>query len=178
MTIAIPVQKRHTLRGIGETMPNRLIKESICRSEDIDNLSWFEEVLFYRLIVTCDDYGRFDGRDKIIRSACFPLKETSVDDVASGLKRLEELGMVQRYVVDGKQYIQLTSWDSHQRIRSKRSKYPGPNGECADTDTDDCELQTRDNELQTCDSKLQRKTAENPNPNPIRKGRARLSRRR
>ena len=32
-------------------MPNRIIKESICRSEEIDSLSWFEEVLFYRLIV-------------------------------------------------------------------------------------------------------------------------------
>ncbi len=45
-------------------MPNRIIKESICRSEEIDSLSWFEEVLFYRLIVTCDDFGRYDGRAK------------------------------------------------------------------------------------------------------------------
>ena len=43
-------------------MPNRILKESICRSEEIDSLSWFEEVLFYRLIVICDDFGRYDGR--------------------------------------------------------------------------------------------------------------------
>ena len=56
-------------------MPNRIIKESICRSEEIDSLSWFEEVLFYRLIVTCDDFGRYDGRAKIIKGSCFPLKD-------------------------------------------------------------------------------------------------------
>ncbi|MDE6938470.1 MAG: hypothetical protein K2P28_09920 [Lachnospiraceae bacterium] len=32
---------------------------------------------FYRLIVVCDDYGRFDGRPAIIKGACFPLKEPS-----------------------------------------------------------------------------------------------------
>lgn len=48
-------------------MPNRIIKESICVSDSIDSLSWFEEVLFYRLIVVCDDYGRFDGRIPIIK---------------------------------------------------------------------------------------------------------------
>ena len=36
-------------------MPNRIIRESICTSDSIDKLSWFEEVLFYRLIVNCDD---------------------------------------------------------------------------------------------------------------------------
>lgn len=42
-------------------MPNRIIKESICVSESIDSLSWFDEVFFYRLIVNCDDYGRLDA---------------------------------------------------------------------------------------------------------------------
>ena len=56
-------------------MPNRILKESICTSGSIDDLSWFEEVLFYRLIVNCDDYGRFDGRTAIIKNRLFPLKE-------------------------------------------------------------------------------------------------------
>ena len=56
-------------------MPNRIIKESICRSDSIDSLSWFEEVLFYRLIVVCDDYGRFDGRPAVVKGSCFPLKD-------------------------------------------------------------------------------------------------------
>ncbi|MCC8014702.1 MAG: hypothetical protein LIO87_05855 [Eubacterium sp.] len=62
-------------------MPNRILKESICRSEEIDSLSWFEEVLFYRLIVSCDDYGRFDARTKIIKGQCLPLKSVTERDI-------------------------------------------------------------------------------------------------
>ena len=36
-------------------MPNRVIKESICTSEQIDALTPFEEITFYRLIVNADD---------------------------------------------------------------------------------------------------------------------------
>ena len=50
-------------------MPNRILKESVCTSDSIDSLSWFEECLFYRLIVNCDDYGRFDGRVAVIKSS-------------------------------------------------------------------------------------------------------------
>ena len=56
-------------------MPNRILKESVCTSDSVNKLSWFEEVLFYRLIVNCDDYGRFDGRVSIIKNRLFPLKE-------------------------------------------------------------------------------------------------------
>ena len=62
-------------------MPNRILKESICKSEEIDLLSWFEEVLFYRLIVSCDDFGRYDGRVKIIKGTCFPLKDVTEKDI-------------------------------------------------------------------------------------------------
>lgn len=58
-------------------MPNRILKESIRTSDSINELSWFEEVLFYRLIVSCDDYGRFDGRVAIIKGTCFPLKNVT-----------------------------------------------------------------------------------------------------
>ena len=39
-------------------MPNRIIKESICASDSLDQLSWFEECFFYRLIVNCDDLDK------------------------------------------------------------------------------------------------------------------------
>ena len=68
-------------------MPNRIIKESICRSDTINSLSCFEEVLFYRLIVACDDYGRFDGRPSVIKGYCFPLKDTSVKDIEAALAK-------------------------------------------------------------------------------------------
>ena len=56
-------------------MPNRILRETVCTSNSVDQLSWFEEVLFYRLIVNCDDFGRYDGRAAIIKNRLFPLKE-------------------------------------------------------------------------------------------------------
>ena len=39
-------------------MGNRIIKESVCVSEQIDELDWFEEVFFYRLLVNADRQDR------------------------------------------------------------------------------------------------------------------------
>ena len=76
-------------------MPNRIIKESICTSDGIDALSWFEEVLFYRLIVSCDDYGRFDGRPAIIKNRLFPLKENlTIKNVSAAINTLARAGLV------------------------------------------------------------------------------------
>lgn len=108
-------------------MPNRIIKESICRSDSIDSLSWFEEVLFYRLIVVCDDYGRFDGRAAVIRGACFPLKDDiTKKQISEAIDKLSTAGLVRGYEVQGRPYLQLTTWNCHQQIRAKKSKYPAP----------------------------------------------------
>ena len=98
-------------------MPNRIIKESICRSEEIDSLSWFEEVLFYRLIVTCDDFGRYDGRTKIIKGSCFPLKDIAEKDINKAIGKLVSVGLVQAYEVQGRPYLQLVTWADHQRMQ-------------------------------------------------------------
>ena len=108
-------------------MPNRIIKESIRTSDSINELSWFEECLFYRLIVSCDDYGRFDGRPAIIKGTCFPLKEgVTTKNIESALSKLTSAGLVKRYVVDGKPYLSLPSWGQHQTTRAAKSKYPSP----------------------------------------------------
>ena len=108
-------------------MPNRIIKESICTSDSLENLTWFEEVLFYRLIVNCDDFGRYDGRPAIIKNRLFPLKDDlPMVDVVNGLIHLSQAGLITCYEHDGKPYLFLTTWEDHQTIRAKRSKYPSP----------------------------------------------------
>ena len=88
-------------------MPNRIIKESICTSDSVDQLSWFEEVLFYRLIVSCDDYGRFDGRPAIIKGRLFPLKSVTDKQIESAIIKLSTAGIAKLYRVDGRPYLQL-----------------------------------------------------------------------
>ena len=108
-------------------MPNRIIKESICTSDSLDALSWFEEVLFCRLIVNCDDYGRFDGRIAVIKNRLFPLKDTlTAKAVEDGINKLAMVGLVRLYECDNKPYLFLPTWNDHQNVRAKRSKYPEP----------------------------------------------------
>lgn len=110
-------------------MPNRILKESICTSDSIDRLSWFEEVVFYRLIVNCDDYGRFDGRVALIKNKLFPLKESvTFTAVENAINKLATVGLVTLYEYEGRQYLQLPTWNEHQSIRAKRSKFPSPDG--------------------------------------------------
>lgn len=108
-------------------MPNRIIKESIRTSDSINELNWFEECLFYRLIVSCDDFGRFDGRPAIIKGTCFPLKENvTVKTIKDALNKLATAELVNLYTVDGKPYLSLPTWENHQTVRAKKSKYPSP----------------------------------------------------
>lgn len=108
-------------------MPNRILKESIRESDSIDSLTWFQEVLFYRLIVSCDDYGRFDGRISVIKNRLFPLKEDlTLKTVADAIQKLVTAGLVILYEYDGKPYLYLPTWTAHQNVRAKRSKYPDP----------------------------------------------------
>lgn len=112
-------------------MPNRILKESIRESDSIDCLSWFEEVLFYRLIVSCDDYGRFDGRISVIKNRLFPLKENlTLKTVECAIQKLVSAGLVALYMFEGKPYLYLPSWTAHQNVRAKRSKYPEPGAAC------------------------------------------------
>ena len=108
-------------------MPNRILKESIKRSPTIDQLSWFEESLFIRLIVTVDDYGCTDGRPVAVRSDLFPTRNTiKITQIEKALDHLEKVKLIYRYKVDNMEYIYLPTFEEHQRVRNKRPKYPLP----------------------------------------------------
>jgi len=81
------------------------------------------ECLFYRLLVTVDDFGRFDARPAMVKSNCFPIKESvTAKHCTSLLAELEKSGLLVVYEVEGKPYLQLCKWDN--APRSKESKYP------------------------------------------------------
>lgn len=112
-------------------MPNRIIKESVCSSDTIDKMSWFEECFFHRLWTACDDYGRMDARPAILKSKLFPLKDRlSLKDIQNALQKMVDIGCVRLYECDSKPYLYLPSWEVHQQVRAKRSKYPSPEDAC------------------------------------------------
>lgn len=138
-------------------MPNRILKQSICSSDNIDRLSWFEEVLFYRLIVNCDDYGLFDGRPSMIKNCLFPLKENlTVSTVMKAIEKLETAGLISTYYVEGRPYLSLSTWNHHQTIRAQKSKYPKPSEADKHSFENICKQMNADVPV----------IQSNPNPNP------------
>lgn len=107
-------------------MPNRILKESITTSENIDELTAFQETVFYRMIVTCDDYGRADARPKLLASKLFPLKDISPEEIEDALRGLASADLLTTYTVGGKPYLQMKTWGKHQQVRNKVSKFPSP----------------------------------------------------
>ena len=109
-------------------MGNRILKESICMSAEIDALSWFEEVVFYRLIVTVDDKGIYPADPVVLAHILFPRKDhISRKMISDALDTLERNHLIQRYSVTGKgEFLFLVSWNQHQRLRNSRPKYPSP----------------------------------------------------
>lgn len=106
-------------------MPDRIIKESSCLSETLNSLTDFEERFWWRLIVNCDDYGRFDARPKILKGRLFPLADGKTHtDMQNALTKLASVGLVELYEVDGRPFLQVVTWEKCQRIRAKRSKFP------------------------------------------------------
>ena len=144
-------------------MPNRILTESICTSDGIDALSWFEEVLFYRLMVNCDDYGRFDGRAAVIKSRLFPLKDNiTAKSIGAAINKLVSAELVVLYEFEDKPYLHLPSWDKHQIVRAKRSKYPAPEESCLTVQASESKCK----QMQANVPVIQSESNPNPNPNP------------
>lgn len=136
-------------------MSNRTLKQSICVSEDINRLSWFEEVLFYRLIVNCDDYGRFDGRASVIRSQLFPLKDSlTAKAVEQALHELANVGLVEIYQGESRRpTLRLPSWGTHQRILTRTLRGDSPQGDAdCDSYTGEKNILPEDGEKKTLSS--------------------------
>ncbi len=108
-------------------MPNRILKESICSSEKLSRLTDFQFRVWASLVVYVDDYGRGDARPAIIKGTCFPLRDRITNkDIDDALHALAGAGCISLYTVDGKPYLCFPSWAEHQRIQTKKSKFPVP----------------------------------------------------
>ena len=108
-------------------MPNRIIKESICTSEKLNQLSDFEFRLWVGLITYVDDAGRGDARPAIIKGRIFPLRDRITSkEIESALNHMAVIGCIALYEADGKPYLWFPTWKVHQRVRDCRPKYPEP----------------------------------------------------
>ena len=108
-------------------MPNRLLKEGIRTSKKINSLSDFEFRTWAYLITYVDDYGRGSADPELLKGFVFPRrKEVREQDIRKALAALERTGSILLYDVAGEPYFCFPNWSEHQRIQTKKSKYPAP----------------------------------------------------
>lgn len=104
----------------------RTIKPEFWTSEQVMDCSTIARLLFIGLWNFCDDAGRIGASPKQIKALVLPADDVSADDVRRMIDELTSNGLLVRYVVDGKEYLQVTGW-SHQKIdRPQKSKIPPP----------------------------------------------------
>lgn len=110
----------------------RSIKPEFWRSDDIDALRIEDRLLFIGLWSYVDDGGIGVDKESSIAADLFAgdldrdFHETSLR-IHGGLKRLAEAGLITRYSVAGKRYLQVKTFADHQKInRPTPSKLPPP----------------------------------------------------
>ena len=113
-------------------MGSRVIKDTIKTSRNVNALSDFQFRVWIHLILSADDYGRGSADPELVKNLAFPRRkgvtEKQLDDA---LHVLANIGMVNLYFVDGEPYFYFPKWGEHQRVRTKVSKFPDPDGENA-----------------------------------------------
>ena len=152
-------------------MPNRIIKESLCTSEKISELTDFEFRLWIGLITQADDAGRGDARPAIIKGRVFPLRErVTAKDIGASLHALAAKGCVFLYTVGGKPYFWFPGWADHQRVRDVKPKYPSPDESDADCMQNNAPVDNLPQLAADCGlNPIQSESNSNPNPNTNRR---------
>ena len=111
-------------------MPNRIIKDSICESRGLSEVSFFAEDLYKRLITYADDYGRFNADCQILLARLYPreIQIVTEDDIEEAMIDLNGVGKVQFYTSTARKelYGCLPKWKDHQRVRESKIKNPEP----------------------------------------------------
>jgi hypothetical protein len=112
---------------------NRVLRGQLLGSDSLSRCSLPARWLFVGLVLTCDAYGRLDGRIRTIRAGCFPEDPFTDEQVTAWLQELltcdgRRGGPVQSYQHEGRPYLALVRWEEY-RGKSKRpeaSLYPAP----------------------------------------------------
>lgn len=124
-------------------MPNRILKQTICTSPNLNALSMGAENMFYRLIVQADDFGRYHATPSILRGHCYPLRLDGVTDqlIIEWMNELIAADLL--FVYESGRYLQITNWSKHQSQRATTSKFPEPtpdasNGKQMQADASKC----------------------------------------
>ena len=106
----------------------RNIKPGFFRDADLVELPFEARLLFIGLWTVADREGRLEDKPKQIKLDIFPADNVDCDAL---LGVLAGIGVIERYTVGGKRYIQVTNFSKHQHPHKTEceSTIPAPSGE-------------------------------------------------
>lgn len=112
-------------------MPQRFLRPGITTSKNFNSCGWISQVFYIRLLTLVDDFGRYEADRRLLRSHAFPIGDEKGDDVElttidNICAQMSANKLVQFYVVEGKEYLQVLRWQ--ERVRASHSKFPEPCG--------------------------------------------------
>ena len=104
---------------------SRNIKPGFFLNDTLCSLPPLARLLFAGLWTVCDREGRTLDRPLRIKAEVLPYDDCDVDDM---LRMLAESGFIHRYVVDGVQVLQVSTWGKHQNphVKEQASTLPAP----------------------------------------------------
>jgi len=105
----------------------RTIKPEFFLNDELAELSPLTRLLFIGLWTLADCKGRMEDRPKRIRAQLHPFDDGDTDAM---LQSLHEGRFITRYEVNGKRYLEITTFTKHQRLTGKEvdaiSEIPAP----------------------------------------------------
>lgn len=108
-------------------MPNRMLKETIRTSKNVNSLTDFQFRLWIYLITYVDDYGRGSADPEILKGLVFTRrKNVTESQIKNALSDLANIGMIRTYEVEEEPYFYFPNWEKHQRQQAKKAKFPAP----------------------------------------------------
>jgi len=132
-------------------MPRRMITSDIFFNDKFTSVPYGARLLFIGMFTYADDDGRLKALPKYLKGIIFPYEEDMTkEDIKLWRDMLDEIGLINVYSVDGKEYLSLPGWQEHQHIRKDTYRpsilpEPGNNGKIPSRNESVTEaLQTRD----------------------------------
>lgn len=89
-------------------------------------LAEFCQALYPLVLTHSDDFGRLQGDTFTVKHMCFPTSPRSVVEFTAALGHLHAVGLIVRYEVDAKLYIQIENFEPHQQGLHKRTRSQFP----------------------------------------------------
>lgn len=109
----------------------RYLKPDFFTDEDLAELPFKTRIAFAGLWCYADKAGRFEDRPRYLKAMIFPYDTIDMEkelELLASPKKSSGCPFIYRYSVDGKKYIQILTWDEHQRPHhtEKDSEIPEP----------------------------------------------------